>query len=181
MPQYAKYYIAIVPKGEIQEKATALKHEVKEIFGAKYALKSPAHVTLKMPFRWNEAKEGVLVQRLSDFFKGESPFHVDFRGIGRFGRRVLFIKVSEEPQLMALQGKLKAFCKQELKFQEELSDKAYRPHMTLVSKDLKDTKFDECFQLLRERGFSEGLWVDRVALLKKGERSWEVMTFLTLV
>jgi 2'-5' RNA ligase len=175
MPQYAKYYIAIVPEGEVQEKATGLKLAVKERYNAKYALKSPAHITLKMPFRWNEAKEEKLISRLAEFFEKSSGFHLQLKGIGRFGRRVIFIKVQEVPELMKLQQDLKYFCKTELKFIEELSDKAYRPHMTLVSKDLKDHQFDDCLAHLQDKGFNENLHIQHIALLKKGERQWEVV------
>jgi 2'-5' RNA ligase len=175
MPQYAKYYIAIVPEGEVQVKATDLKLAVKERFQAKYALKSPAHITLKMPFRWNEAKEEKLISQLSGFFIKSPGFQLILKGIGRFGRRVIFIKVQEDPELMKLQQDLKFFCKTELKFIEELSDKAYRPHITLVSKDLKNHHFDDCLDFLQEQGFEESIKVPNVALLKKGERQWEVI------
>ncbi|WP_143959336.1 2'-5' RNA ligase family protein [Litoribacter populi] len=180
MPNYAKYYIAIVPEGEIQEKATGLKLAVKDKFNFKYALKSPAHVTLKMPFRYNEAKEQKLIDHLSTFLGQQPAFDLELKGIGRFGRRVLYIRVSQPPELMTLQQELGEFCKRELKLIEELADKAYNPHMTIASKDVKDSRFDECLAFLKEEGFFERLYVDKVALLKKGERNWEVVIQIVL-
>jgi len=66
-----KYFLAIVPIGEIQRAATALKDELKEQLNIKYALKSPAHITLKMPFSYNEAKEKVLVEKLENFLSNK--------------------------------------------------------------------------------------------------------------
>ncbi|MBT0812116.1 2'-5' RNA ligase family protein [Litoribacter ruber] len=180
MPDYAKYYIAIVPEGEIQEKATGLKLAVREKFNFKYALKSPAHVTLKMPFRYNEAKEQQLIGKLSTFLAEQPAFELELKGIGRFGRRVLYIRVSQPPELMTLQHELGGFCKRELKTIEELADKAYNPHMTVASKDVKDARFDECLAYLKETGFFERLNVDKVALLKKEDRNWEVVVQIVL-
>jgi len=179
--QMGKYFIAIVPKGEIQAKATELKHEVRELFNSKYALKSPAHVTLKMPFNWNDAKEDKLIERLSQFFLDKSSFDLVFKGIGRFGRRVIYIRVEEQLQLTTLQSQLSDYCKKELKFIQELSDQIYHPHMTVCFKDLKDKHFDDCLKFLKERGFYEKMEVREVTLLKKENFKWHIVHAFTLI
>src|SRR5690606_32536571 len=108
-----------------------------EQFNLRYALRSPAHITLKMPFLWNEAKEDRLMARLEVFFSQRPAFQLKVRKIGTFGDRVLFVKVEERKELMALQQELVNWCRQELKLVEELSDYAYRPHMTVAFKDVK--------------------------------------------
>jgi len=168
-----KYFIAIVPAGEVQEKATKLKQEVKELYNTKYALKSPAHVTLKMPFVWNEAKEDKLKDKLSDFLETQPSFKLTLKGIGRFGRRVIYIRVEEQPELISLQSDLLKYCKQELNFQQELSDKAYHPHMTICFKDLKDKYFDDCLSYLKDKGFYEKTDILEIALLKKENYIWK--------
>lgn len=173
--QMGKYFIAIVPTGEIQEKATNLKLAVKERFNSKYALKSPAHVTLKMPFVWNEAKEEKLKDKLSLFFRQRTAFKLIFKGIGRFGRRVIYIRVEDHPELLSLQSELSSFCKQELKFKQELSDLAYHPHMTISFKDLKEKHFDDCLAFLKQEGFYQNMEVQSVALLKKENFIWKVV------
>jgi len=173
--QMGKYFLAIVPNGEIQEKATGLKYEIRDLFNIKYALKSPAHVTLKMPFVWNEAKENILVDKLSHFFGETASFKLVFKGIGRFGRRVIYIRVEEQHQLTTLQSQLSAYCKKELNLNQELSDQAYHPHMTICFKDLKDKHFDDCLKFLKERGFYGTIEVQEVALLKKENFKWHVI------
>lgn len=173
--QMGKYFIAIVPSEDVQEKATQLKYEVRDLFNSKYALKSPSHVTLKMPFIWNEAKEQLLKEQLSLFFNDKIPFSLSFKGIGRFGRRVIYIRVEDQPELIALQSDLSKYCKNQFKFQQELSDKAYHPHMTICFKDLKDRYFDDCLKYLKEKGFYEKIEVNEVALLKKENFKWRVI------
>jgi 2'-5' RNA ligase len=73
-----KYFLALVPEGEIAEKALQIKENIREQFNVKYALKSPSHITLKMPFSYNEAKENYLRANLEDFAKDWPGFRLRF-------------------------------------------------------------------------------------------------------
>jgi len=171
----AKYFIAIVPDGNLQAQATDLKNLMKEKFNLKYALKSPAHITLKMPFLWNENKEDILGQKLEEYFKSYKAFDLVLKAFDRFGRRVIFIHVKENTELTALQLSLSKFCKKELKLVEELSDRAYHPHMTIAFKDVKPKLFDEYWEFVKTQKFKEDYTVNDVALLKKVDGKWEVL------
>jgi 2'-5' RNA ligase len=177
---FTKYFIAIVPLGEIQEKATALKHEFQLLFGLKYALKSPAHVTLKMPFRWNEAKEENLFLKLNEFFMEQRKFGMEYKGFGKFRQKVIFIKPKSNPTLMGLQKELNLFCKLKLLLTEELSDFAYDPHMTLAFGDIKPNRFDEYWSWIKTQSFDYQEEVHQIALLKKMEGKWKVIHFFSL-
>ncbi|GAB3656187.1 2'-5' RNA ligase family protein [Echinicola sediminis] len=175
-----KYFLAIVPEAGIQEEAKAIKEAVKEKYNAKHALKSPAHVTLKMPFVWNEYKEEKLEGLLRTFFDRQKSFPIEFKGIGRFGRRIMYARVSHGPELPLMQEELNQYCRRELKLNEELSDKAYTPHMTLVYSDLKKRFFDECWSMVKEKGFYGKMEVKKVALLKKIDYRWQVWMIFEL-
>lgn len=175
MKTQQKYFIAIVPEGDVQERMMELKLELKERFNLKYALRSPAHITLKMPFLWNEAKEDRLIGKLEDFFKAQASFHLKVRKIGTFGDRVIFVKVEEKKALLTLQQRLVSMCKTELNLIQELSDYAYRPHMTVAFKDLRKNRFDEYLGWIKARGFSGHIAVQQVALLKKDKGKWVVI------
>ena len=169
-----KYFLAVVPAGEVQEKVTELKFKLKEAFNLRYALRSPAHITLKMPFLWNEAKEERLTKRLASFFQSQPGFSLKLRGIGKFGRRVIFIKVREQPLLVELQSNLVEMCKTKLNLKKELSDEAYHPHMTLAFKDMKERLFDSYLGFLNGFDFNYSVEVKEVALLKKDKGKWTV-------
>ncbi|QDH78702.1 2'-5' RNA ligase family protein [Echinicola soli] len=175
-----KYFVAIVPPGEVQVQAQEIKEAVREKYNAKHALKSPAHVTLKMPFVWNEHKEDKLFGLLRAFFKERGPFPVEFKGIGRFGRRIMYARVHGGDALVEMQEAFRHYCRRELKLNEELSDKAYTPHVTLVYSDLKKNFFDECWAMLKERGFYGNMEVQQVALLKKENYRWQVLEMIDL-
>jgi 2'-5' RNA ligase len=171
----SKYFLALVPVAPLQEQATALKLQLKEKFNLKYALKSPAHVTIKMPFHWNEAKEDELAQRLGTFFEAFGPIDLEFSGFDRFGKRVLFIAPQPNSALSALQSALSGFCRTTLKLEEELSDKAFHPHMTIAFKDTKPQRFDDYWSYVKAQPFQAHYQFKDIALLKKTENRWEVV------
>lgn len=171
----AKYFIALVPEGEIQDEATQLKLLLKDTFNLKYALKSPAHVTIKMPFSWSESKEDKLIVKLLQFFDPFPSFALDFKGFDKFGRRVLFVKVYAPKELMLLQDALKKFARTDLHLAEELSDKAFHPHLTIAFKDTKPARFEEYWEFLQTQKFKKIYQVNDVALLKRVEGRWEVI------
>ncbi|WP_075348946.1 2'-5' RNA ligase family protein [Algoriphagus marinus] len=175
-----KYFLAIVPTGEIQESATSLKLLLKEQMNIKYALKSPAHITLKMPFSYNEAKEDFLIEKLSTFLSGKENFKLQVKGTGTFGRRVIFWRIEADSKLYELQESLKIFCKRELNLVDELSDRNFHPHMTIAFKDVKDRDFDQVLKIVETHSIDLCFQADRLALLKRKNGHWEVGNWFDL-
>lgn len=175
-----KYFIALVPEGKLQEKATEIKLDLREKFNIKYALKSPAHITVKMPFLWNEHKEEKLIRELSSFASSRDSFELRLRGFWKFGNRVIFIDVVPNPLLQSLQLELAAYSKTRLNLVQELSDRNYTPHMTLAFKDIKAQNFDIYWKYVKRLSFDERFPVDNLALLKKVSGKWEVLAKVSL-
>lgn len=167
-----KYFLAILPPGPIMERAEAIKLGIKEEFGVKYALKSPAHITLKMPFSYNEAKENVLIAQLKSFASSQREFRLKIGGIATFGNRVVFVEVEKNDLLVKLQSDLKHFCKRILLLNDELSDRNFHPHMTLAFKDLKPAVFGEVLKFARSQSFEAEFPVKDLVLLKRIDHRW---------
>lgn len=174
MANFQKYFIALVPEGEIQEKATSLKEMLKERFNIKYALKSPAHVTLKMPFSFNEVKEDYLEQRLKEFLKDYQSLELTIGGVRKFGDRVVYLNVDANEDLFLLQKHLKNFCKRELKLNDELSDRNFHPHMTIAFKDLKKIPVPNIIKALEEQPILEKFVTNQLFLLKRVGGQWVI-------
>jgi 2'-5' RNA ligase len=170
-----KYFIAVVPEGEVQFEATMLKMGLRDTFGIRYGLRSPAHVTLKMPFLHNEKKESELKINLKRFFETKIPFELHFKGVDTFGKRVIFIRVTKNHRLSKIQGELIMHCKLTLKHELELSDRSYTPHMTLAFNDIKETQFKSCLDYARDISMDKKYLVKDVALLKKDGGKWAVL------
>jgi 2'-5' RNA ligase len=167
-----KYFLALVPQGEVFEKSEHIKTELQDRFNLKYARRSPSHITLKMPFTYNEAKEDKLISKLCAFSSARQSFPVQVNGIGRFGSRVIFVKVRPSPPLLEVQQELSQFCKTGLKLDQELSDRNFTPHMTVAFKDLKKGRFWEYFGVAKELAFSGEFLADGLTLLKREGGRW---------
>lgn len=167
-----KYFLAIIPEGEFQDRVTNLKLEIKDLYQAKYALKSPAHITVKMPFVYNEAKEEKLTEKLGNFIGDYQPMNITIKGVKTFGERVIYLGVEAGQDLYVFQKELKTFCKRELNIVDELSDRNFHPHMTIAFKDIKKSQFQNILQFSSEMNLSQEMVVNQIAMLKKVERQW---------
>ncbi|MFO7823386.1 MAG: 2'-5' RNA ligase family protein [Cyclobacterium sp.] len=176
-----KYFIALVPEEPLRQEISHLKHLLKEEFGVKYALKSPPHITLKMPFVYNENKESVLEAKLESFFLEESGFDLSLSGIGHFGNRVVYLRVKYPPDLPALQQRLVRYGKRTLGQHIELSDLNYHPHLTLAFKDIKKDHFDMLIEFLKSKVSRYHMAVETVSLLKKTDSHWIIKNNFNLL
>jgi len=167
-----KYFLAIVPEGEFQDRVTNLKLEIKDRFQAKYALKSPAHITVKMPFVYNEAKEEKLIEKLGSFTNAYEPMTLTIGGVRTFGNRVIYLNVDAGKDLYGFQKELKTFCKRELNLVDELSDRNFHPHMTIAFKDINKSQFQNILQFSTEINLRLTLEISCILLLKRVNHSW---------
>ncbi|MFC3416342.1 2'-5' RNA ligase family protein [Algoriphagus hitonicola] len=172
MKDLQKYFLAIVPPQPFFDQVESLKEMIRQDFGSKYALKSPAHVTLKMPFSFSLKNEEKLKNKLEMFLANQKQFEIRIHHVDSFGKRVIFLKVEAPESLPHLQMDLKMYCQRELHLMPELSDRNYYPHMTVAFKDLKPSSFDGVFSLVREQKLNFRFSVEEVSLLKKVEGRW---------
>jgi 2'-5' RNA ligase len=94
------------------------------------APRTPAHLTLLAPFGWDQGQEQLL-DALGEVCAGHRKFAIDCRGLGSFGKGVIFIDVVPAPELLALQAGL-ARCLEQLGV--ELEKRPYHPHITLATR-----------------------------------------------
>lgn len=167
-----KYFLAIVPIGEFQDQVTNLKLEIKDRFQAKYALKSPGHITVKMPFVYNEAKEEKLIGKLQSFTNDYKPMNLTIGGVKTFGNRVIYLNVDAGKDLYDFQKELKTYCKRELNLVDELSDRNFHPHMTIAFKDINKSQFQNILKFSSEYNLEHKLEVSSIMLLKRVNHSW---------
>lgn len=172
MKDLQKYFLAILPPGELMEEVQALKLKLKEEFGTKFALKSPAHITLKMPFVYDQNRLERLEESLKGFLVNHSGFEIGIKGVSHFRKKVVFLKVEAPEALFHLQKELKTHLRRNLHLVEELSDKNYHPHMTVAYQDLKKGSFDDLRKRVEEGSISSKFHVGGICVLRKDESIW---------
>lgn len=166
------YFISIIPPEHIRIEIRHLKEEMRERFGAKHALKLPAHITLIPPFKLPEDRELQLMQSLEVFATSRTPFYLWLSGFGNFAPRVLFVEVVEKEKIIALHHDL---CKNLSVITEIPREKDLHPHMTIANRDLDESLFPAASKYLSGRDYETRFEVDSLSLIKHNNREWEIL------
>lgn len=153
-----------------------------EIIRRRFAAPRTApHITLIPPFRWTSS-EGDLERILMDSIRGCLPFTVTTKGLGRFGRSVIFIDVALSSELRKLYKRLKESLEQE-GIDDLAKGRPYHPHITLATR-LSPGEFDKYMAELVDYFPTGEFLCEEVALFKmqtEGRfRRWQVSRQLPL-
>jgi len=176
-----QYFVAVIPPSPGYEEALAFKEYFKDKYESRAALNSPPHITLHMPFMWNEDKEGKLVTALDEFVSQHDPIKICLDNFSSFPPRVIFINVTESDALDALQRSLHRFFKRELGiFNANYQDRPFHPHLTLAFRDLKKSKYQLAWEEFSEKEYKSEFMADKIALLKHNRSRWDVFKEFSL-
>ncbi|WP_268122633.1 2'-5' RNA ligase family protein [Roseivirga pacifica] len=168
----ARYFLAIIPPSPLAEEVVGVKKLFAEKYNSKAALRSPAHLTLHMPFLWKERNEEKLIQKLEQAVDFES-FQLKLNGFGAFPPRTIFIKNEYSEVLMSLEKELTAFTKRELKLLNSTHNRGFHPHITVAFRDLKPDQFTLAWQAFEHRPFDAEFAVNSFWLLKHDGKVWQ--------
>lgn len=158
----------------VLQQVELIKKELYLNYGLKGSLRSPAHITLHRPFEWGEEKEQQLIETLSKFETG-IPFTLHLRNFNCFAPRVIYVDVLKHEGLYNLHQRLKYFAQKQLRLFNEVNDlRGFHPHVTVAFRDLRKNRFEEVWQLFKDREFSADIEVNGFSLLKL-ENTWEEM------
>jgi 2'-5' RNA ligase len=143
-------------------------------YGTKGALRSPGHITLHMPFSWEEEKEEKLIAELSAF-GFEQPVHVTLKDYNCFEPRVVFIGVAENERLGQLQHALVRHAQQKLQLFNQAEDmRGFHPHITVAFRDLKKPVFYKLWETYKNERFGAEFDCSSLCLLKHNNQRWDV-------
>ena len=168
------YFIALVPGEELREKVRMIKERIRAEYNAGHALKSPAHITLQMPFKRSGADEQTIIDTLSLFAAGEAAFDIHLDGFGCFAPRVIFIRLSNPEPVIGLHRRLKPLLLDSLGFAESEIMKSVQPHMTVATRDLTKQAFAEAWPAYQDKAFTGSFSVGSLFIMKHNGRHWDV-------
>lgn len=169
-----KYFIAIVPPEPLLTEIRTIKQNIFKVYHTKGALRSPAHITLHMPFNWEEDKEEKLVDTLQAF-KFSSAFEIVLNNFSCFEPRVLFIDVKANEQLFRLQKELVQQVKSRLNLFNQSDDlRGFHPHVTVAFRDLKKAQFYKMWEEYQHKNVEAMFSCRSICLLKHIDEQWEV-------
>ena len=168
------YFIALVPESPLRDEVDDFKREIKDRFGAAHALKSPAHITLQMPFHWLESEEHLLEKCLREFAARQGSLRVRLKDFDCFAPGVLFVKVEDHLPLQQLHYALKKELVYRLGVPQSQRTAKFHPHMTIATRDLKESDFKAAWEAFKERRFSAAFKAGSLFLLKHNGKDWDL-------
>ena len=169
-----KYFIAIVIPEPYQTDIMAFKQLIADKYNSKAALRSPAHITLHMPFEWKEEKENILIETLQRF-SYKQDFIIELQNFSCFAPRVIFIDVIMNEQLNQLQIDLVSYVKKNLRLFNQADDmRGFHPHVTIAFRDLRKEKFHEAFTCFKTQKYQTSFKANSFCLLKHTGKEWKV-------
>ncbi len=167
-----KYFIAIIPPEPVFSEVEKIKLEISQKYNNKSSLRSPAHITLHMPFEMKAEKEEGLLEKISEF-KFSPSFKVRLKDYSCFEPKVIFIDVEKNETLNVLQKELVFHIKSNLNIFNQYEDvRAYHPHVTIAFRDLKKQDFYLAYQEYKTRSFGAEFSVNSFFLLKHTGKVW---------
>ena len=174
LPENPLYFIALMPPEDIRKEVENFKKEIKLKFNVKHALKLPAHLTIKIPFRIPELRETLLVEKLEKFSNELKPINMELDGFGRFDKKVIFIKIREHEQIIEIHKKLQVLIGEitDLK-KHEIASKIH-PHLTIATRDLSRTQFPKVWTEFEQRDYKAGFKASQIYLLKHNGKTWDI-------
>lgn len=171
---HQKYFIAIVPPEPILSQIQRIKKEISENYQTKGSLRSPGHITLHMPFSWDDTKEDKLVSVL-EAFNYTDDIEIELKNFLCFEPRVVFIEVVKKELLDQLQKKLVQYCKQSLQLFNQSDDlRGFHPHVTVAFRDLKKSQFFKVWEEYKDKKYNTNFTCKSICLLKQVHDKWVV-------
>lgn len=169
------YFIAVVPPERESDQITELKHYCREHYGSIHALRSPPHITLHMPFKWNDKKRMALDECLNQVAAETNAIQLQLRNFDFFDPRVVFVDVLENTALRELQQRLSKQMRLNLNlFNADYKDRPFHPHVTIAFRDLKKPRFFEAKTHFSEQKLKMDFAVGDLVLLKHDGTEWKI-------
>ena len=169
-----KYFIAIIPPEPLLSEIQNIKQDIFEKYQSKGALRSPAHITLHMPFSFEESKEDKLINCLNEF-KFDKSFLINLKNYNCFEPRVIFIDVQHQDELFGLQRQLVNHVKRGLNLFNQSDDmRGFHPHITIAFRDLKKPMFYKAWEEYKIKSLAANFACQSFSLLKHQKDAWVV-------
>ena len=172
---HSMFFVAIICPPSVDKKVLQYKRLMKEQFGCIVALKSPAHITLIPPFWLEDEREKALVDTLQLFSSDIDTLKIHLNGFSHFGKRVLFVKVNENPALEEVKKQVENHFIKVFNDVFKKGDRTFHPHVTIANRDIKPSDFLTAWQYFSQKEFNEIFPGITISLLKLSSGQWNII------
>ena len=167
-----RYFIAIIPEDPLFGELETMKTKASQLVQTKAAFRSPAHITLHLPFLFNSKDESIIEESISSQLLNQDPFFIQCNNFNHFGDKVIFVDVLTNESLNDLQKKVILAMKKLQIFNQLESGFAFHPHFTIAFRDLNKEKFKILWDYFSSKKINDKFLVNQVHLLKFLNNKW---------
>ncbi len=167
------FFIAILASEEVEEQVSQYKHWMKEHYGCKVALKSPAHITLVAPFSTDPDTIKKVEALLEKFVQEQSPFEIETGGFGAFDKRVIYLEVQENALLNECYKNLGHEMHSMFPQIVKLEKRPFHPHITIANRDIPPTSFKDAFAYFSSIDYKAQFNAHKITLLQLEPGKWK--------
>ena len=175
-----RYYIALILPEPLQSDITAFKNDIHQRFGAKSALKSPAHITLFPPFNWQKEEENALKTTLDGFIlenqTAKRSLSIKLKNFDFFRKSTVFIPPEDNENLSILRGTLLTYLSTQIGLSDDKdATRPFHPHVTIVNRDISERDFEAIWAEYSSKTFEKAFVATAISLLRHNGTHWEVV------
>jgi 2'-5' RNA ligase len=176
-----RYFIAIVPPEPLQSELMEWKNKMAMNYNSRGALRSPAHITLHMPFEMEGQKEKRFLSSAKEFIVNSTPFIIQLKGFGGFEPRVIFIDVEQNEKLIEIRDKTVEWMKTAFHIFNQSDDKrGFHPHITIGFRDLKKVSYYKALDEVQKFRMEKEFFCENIEVLKFAQNKWETAMTIPL-
>ena len=169
------YFIALVPPEPVLSEVLEFKRLMAAKYNATHSLKTPPHITMYKPFKWDEDREEVLALSLEDFSSDQIALEMKLDGFGCFAPGVVFVEPLQNIALKEMFSELLKFLEINLNiYDQTFAKRGFNPHMSIAHRDLDKKLFPEAWNEFKNKEYHRSFRFEKLSLLKHNGSSWDV-------
>ena len=179
MPGEKLYFIAIVAPDAVTAEINTFKHDIRDNYSSKAALKTMPHITLKAPFKLPAEEREDLLKWFRNIPTEIAPFEIHIDNFGSFDNKqnkVIFVKPIMSAELIALQSDvIKDFALTYPKMNMSTHEHQFKAHMTIGYRDLTPENFEKAWAVYKDKQYRSSFTCSSYCLLQHNGMKWEVI------
>lgn len=168
------FFVAVLLPDDLNEKISEWKRYMKQHYGCKVALRSPAHITLVPPFNLKDEQVAALDSSLTYIANKQKTFSIALNGFSAFPQGVIYVRVGKSPEL----PDLKSMVEEELvskSFPIKVDERPFVAHVTIANRDIGKADFSDAWAFFKEQKYEASFSADHLALLKNEPEGWRLV------
>lgn len=174
------YFIAIEIPDPVKRDIQLLKEDLSLRHQSHHSLKTPIHLTLLKPTRWDETREGDIINALSSAGNNLSGGFIRLNNLSSFPPRTVFVDVKPEGFILDIYQAVGLALANNNFIQDTSSISAFHPHITLMTRDLSASNYSNAIKELEGKSFRREVYINSFQLFKHNGKKWEVIKYFAL-